>query len=155
MFISLISASGVPLYGVHPPRVAALYTKQMQCMVQAKHSRKHVHRVRVHRARVQRARVHRERVHRVRVHRASYSSMQSFESGVQGCTGPIPHHGVHLALVLGAEEHATWPPVQFVVIEAGPAHRGGVHDGRHLRKVVQQHPVEQRLVPILPTPPSA
>jgi len=48
-----------------------------------------------------------------------------------------PHH---LARVVGGEVHAARPPEEQVVVEARPSHGRRVHDGRHLREVVQQDP---------------
>ena len=55
----------------------------------------------------------------------------------------------HFILVVGTEEHAPWPSVQLVVVEAGPAHGGGVHNGRHLCEVVQKHLVEECFIAVL------
>ena len=58
----------------------------------------------------------------------------------------LPHHFV---LVIGAEEHAPWPPIELVVVETGPANSGGVYNGSHLCEVIQQHFVEEGLIPVL------
>ena len=61
----------------------------------------------------------------------------------------VGQQAYHFVFVCCTEEHASRPPVQLVVIQASPAHSGSVHDGRHLCKVIQQHLIEQGLIPIL------
>ena len=55
----------------------------------------------------------------------------------------------HFVFIIGAEKHAAWPPVELVIVEAGPADCWGVHDGSHLCEVVQQHFIKKGLIPVL------
>ena len=55
----------------------------------------------------------------------------------------------HLPPVLCREEHPPGPAVEVVVVEADPADRWSVDDGRHLLKVAEEDFVEQRLVAVL------
>jgi len=61
-----------------------------------------------------------------------------YHPGGDSAAGRAAAH--HLAFVGGREVHAARAPEQQVVVEAGPAHRGRVHNRRHLREVVQQDP---------------
>ena len=55
----------------------------------------------------------------------------------------------HFILVICTEEHSPGSTVKLVVVEASPAHGGGVHNGGHGSKVVQQYPIEQGFIAIL------
>ena len=55
----------------------------------------------------------------------------------------------HFILVIGTEEHASWPPVQLVIVQAGPADCRSVYDWSHLSEVVQQHFVKEGFVSVL------
>lgn len=66
-----------------------------------------------------------------------------------GCSPQVSGATHHFTQVIGAEVHASRPPVDFVIIEAGPANGGCVEDWCHVHKVVQQQVVEEGLIPIL------
>lgn len=62
--------------------------------------------------------------------------------------GPVVHHGAHEPAVLGGEVHAARAPEVAAEALAHLAHRRRVDDGRELVHVVDQQPVEERLVAV-------
>ena len=75
-------------------------------------------------------------------------------SGMQRVTLKVSFHLANYAMGKKAsamaqtvrKQRIMW---QWCAYQAGPPHGGGVHNGRHLHKVVQQDLVEQCLIPVL------
>ena len=66
-------------------------------------------------------------------------------AGRTTCIGDT-HHFTH---VLRGEVHASRPPIDLVVVQAGPTHSGCVQNGCHVHKVVQQQIIEEGLIAVL------
>ena len=66
-----------------------------------------------------------------------------------GCSTQVCGATHHFTKVIGAEVHASRPPVDLVIVQAGPANGGCVEDRCHVHKVVQQKVVEEGLIPVL------